>query len=381
MDSVKLKTYLVTKGARLFCGVPDSLLQEFIRAIEIPATEYKNIITPNEGSAIALAMGSYMANKFPAVVYMQNSGLGNALNPLVSLVDPEVYGIPMFLIIGWRGKPGKKDEPQHVKQGRITREQLDLLDIPYLILGSDELNEERLDALWEKMLEKSGPVAILVEEGGLTSGDATHGAKNEMQNRGFEKKALPTREDSIERVVSSCGDAFIVATTGKTGRELFEIRKKMCGEQRDFLAVGGMGHASIVALGVALSNQSQIVVCLDGDGALLMHQGSMSLIGSTMPKNFIHILLNNGSHDSVGGQQTNIDDINIGEIARASNYHYSYIESLSEIENQLNFCRKNPGPHFLEIKLARGSRKNLGRPESSPRENKILCMRFLSENN
>ena len=380
MDSENLKKYLLKKGVRLFCGVPDSLLQEFIRSIEVSTLEYKNIVTPNEGSAIALAMGSYMANKLPAVVYMQNSGLGNALNPLVSLADPEVYGVPMILIIGWRGMPGKKDEPQHVKQGRITRGQLDLLEIPYLILGSDELSDVSLDGLWEKMLTKSGPVAILVEEGGITNRDSIHGKKNQKQNIGL-KKSLPTREESIEKVVNFCGDAFIVATTGKTGRELFEIRKKMNGEQRDLLVVGGMGHASIVALGVALSNESQDVICLDGDGALLMHQGSMTLIGSSKPKNYIHILLNNGTHDSVGGQQTDIEKINIGEIAKASNYRYFYIDSLSQIESQLNFCKENPGPHFLEIKLSAGSRENLGRPDNNPGKNKISCMKFLSENN
>nr|WP_216819594.1 phosphonopyruvate decarboxylase [Paenalcaligenes hominis] len=284
---------LAKQGMDFYVGVPDSLLKSFCAYLQDHVAPKNHIITANEGNAIGMAVGHYLATFAPAVVYMQNSGLGNTINPLASLADKEVYQIPMLLVIGWRGEPGIKDEPQHIKQGRITPEQLSLLEIPYLIV--DEESEEDQVARWavEQLITTQAPVALLIRSGSFT--DYKSQARHALEGLTL------LREQALSTLLDLTAGAAIVATTGKTSRELFELRAKRLEAQRDFLTVGGMGHTASIALGIALAKPNQQVVCIDGDGSLLMHLGAMPIIGSLSPCNFIHVLLNNAAHDSVGG--------------------------------------------------------------------------------
>jgi len=287
---------LLNNDINFFTGVPDSLLKSFCAYIKDNVSSEKNIVSANEGNAIGLVSGYYLASKKIGLVYMQNSGLGNALNPLVSLADKLVYSIPMLLIIGWRGEPNKKDEPQHKKQGLITTETLEMLGIKYEILDEDTSNDEmrlKVKRAYSYMTKNNEPYALVIKKD-------TFDEYKLKSNSIFDFEM--TREEAIEIVISKMKENSVtVSTTGMASRELFELREKHKeNHSRDFLTVGSMGHASQIALGIALSNKDKGVYCIDGDGALLMHLGGLAIIGNQEPKNFKHILINNGSHDSVG---------------------------------------------------------------------------------
>ncbi|MCK4431623.1 MAG: phosphonopyruvate decarboxylase [Candidatus Aminicenantes bacterium] len=305
---------------------------------------------------------------------MQNSGLGNAINPLISLVDEDVYSIPVLLLIGWRGEPGKKDEPQHIKQGKVTIDLLDTLRIPHGILpDSIEDAGRTIKIAINTLKRKSSSYALVVR-------------KKTFEPYKLKKKISAkfelSREDAIRFIVDSLEDkAIIVSTTGKTSRELFEYRKELSqSHNKDFLTVGSMGHASQIALSIALSKPSRIVYCLDGDGALIMHMGSLAIIGSKSPKNFKHIVLNNYAHDSVGGQPTAALKINIPAIAKTCGYKIILsAEKRIDLEENINLLKHSNGPALLEIKVKKGARENLGRPTISPKENKKALMHFLQK--
>ena len=363
---------LVKKDIKFFTGVPDSLLKDF--CAYITDNSRNHIITANEGNAIALASGYYLATGKFGMVYMQNSGQGNAVNPLISLADPDVYSIPILLLIGWRGEPGKKDEPQHVKQGKITLSLLDTLGIPYEILSDNiKLGEKNLDIAINSMRRLSAPYALVVKEGTF-----------EPYNLKNKEKTLYelSREDAIKLVVDQLDlRDIIVSTTGKTSRELFEYRKNLNQEHcRDFLTVGSMGHSSSIALGIALQKPDRIIYCLDGDGAIIMHMGSLAIIGSQKPKNFKHIIFNNGSHDSVGGQPTVGFEIDFTKIAEACGYKIALKAKTSdEVKEKMKILKLRDGPILLEIKVNKGARSDLIRPTKTPQENKQDFMNFLSE--
>lgn len=369
-DAKELVDSLCSHGAHFFTGVPDSLLSKFSACL-MQQKEVDHLIAVNEGSAVGLAIGNYLSTGVPSVIYMQNSGLGNVVNPITSLADPQVYAVPMFLVIGWRGEPGVHDEPQHVKQGQITLKQLEVLDIPYCILSEDTAIPEMVEKLWKQMIKRSGPVAIVVRKGAISGDWSIEAPKNSYSMR---------REQAIEQLISTLPkNSFFVATTGKTGRELFELREKYQESQRDFLTVGGMGHASSIALAVARQHPHRLTVCLDGDGAFLMHLGAASTIATQQPKCFLHVLLNNGAHESVGGQPTIGFEIDYEKLSLALGYkHYFYAESTEDLQSILkNIDFENLGATFLEIRLAQGSRKDLGRPKKTPIENKNSVMEFL----
>jgi phosphonopyruvate decarboxylase len=365
---------LIRKNIDFFTGVPDSILKDFSAYLMDNSPNDKNIITANEGSSIALATGHHLAtNKIP-LVYMQNSGQGNAINPLTSLTDKEVYGVPLILLIGWRGEPGIKDEPQHLKQGRITLPLLDTLEIPYQILSSKNKNlEKTIEKAIDYTLEKKSPYALVVKKDTFTP----YSLKNKSETL-FEFN----REDAIYLIMDQLGHAdIIVSTTGKTSRELYEYRKeKNQGHEKDFLTVGSMGHSSQIALGIALSKPNSQVYCFDGDGAFLMHMGGIPIIGTKAPKNFKHIIFNNGAHDSVGGQPTVGFDINIPKIAEASGYKtVMEAQSKDEIIKKIKILKFSEGPSLLEILVNKGARKNLGRPTRTPLQNKKDFMNFLKD--
>ncbi|TWI66073.1 phosphonopyruvate decarboxylase [Desulfobotulus alkaliphilus] len=355
------------KGTDFFAGVPDSLLKHFCAFVDDRCSPKEHIITANEGNAIAMAAGYHMATGKTGAVYMQNSGLGNCVNPLTSLTDPEVYGIPMLLVIGWRGEPGVKDEPQHIKQGRITRQQLDILEIPHAILGPDTDPAPLLDGLFAHMEKQKSPAAVLVKKNTFAP---------------YKAKAVPAPDTRLMReealsILLGLADAsdLIVSTTGKTSRELFEVRQLRGEKQRDFLTVGSMGHTASIAMGVAAGRPEKRVLCLDGDGSLLMHMGSMAIIGSLKPDNFVHILLNNAAHESVGGQPTVAGKIDFKAMARACGYRNWLLASDAEsLKGAWEEICRSKGPQMLEIKILPGSRDNLGRPTSTPEQNRQAFM-------
>ena len=355
-----------------FTGVPDSLLKQFCLCIDDNIINERHIIAANEGNAIALAAGYHLAtNKIP-LVYMQNSGLGNAVNPLLSLCDPDVYSIPMLLLIGWRGEPGVKDEPQHIKQGKVQLDLLQAMDIPYEIILKDEQElEKKIAKGVAKAIYENRPYVIVVTKGTF---DTYKSPLPSLNNR------LMTREESLEIILNQLpNNNIIVSTTGKTSREIFEIREKT-GEPhfKDFLTVGSMGHCSSIALGIAIAKPDRKVICIDGDGSLIMHMGSLSTVGKLKPKNFHHILINNQVHESVGGQATSAPFIKFSDLVKANGYANVFsADDKESLKAGLGNILKREGPSFLEVEIKPGSRKNLGRPTESPKKNKALFMNFL----
>jgi phosphonopyruvate decarboxylase len=357
-----------------FCGVPDSLLKEFCGYLSNSVEGKSHIISANEGGAVALASGYHLATGKLPFVYMQNSGLGNAINPLLSLADQEVYSIPMLVLIGWRGEPGIDDEPQHRKQGRVQNSMLDAMEIPYFIMDADTPDVSGfVSKAANKAKETRGAVAIVVRKNSFEAYE---------QKTGKRLNYNLTREEAIACVLDKLSsDDIIVSTTGKASREVYECRAYRNQEHtNDFLTVGSMGHSSQIALGIAL-HSDQNVFCLDGDGSVIMHMGSLAINGNEAPRNFRHIVLNNGAHDSVGGQPTVGFDISIPSIANACGYQNVYaVSSKVELETQLPLFITSSGPALLEIKVDTGARGDLGRPESSPVENKIELMKSLNSN-
>ena len=329
-----------------FAGVPDSLLKDFCAYITDNIPSEKNIITANEGGAVALASGYHLATKKIGLVYMQNSGQGNAANPLISLADPDVYSLPILLVIGWRGEPDKKDEPQHVKQGKITLNFLETLGIPYEILPDTiEEAKQSIEKASKLMKENSSPYALVIKKETFEPYELQNKTKTDFELN---------RECALKLVVDNLqSNSIIVSTTGKTSRELFEYRKELNQDhEKDFLTVGSMGHSSQIALGIALSKPDRNIYCFDGDGALIMHMGSLAITGQKSPKNFKHIIFNNGSHDSVGGQPTAAFNINISQIAKACGYKESFqAETVVDIKEKIQLLESCEGPALLEIKV------------------------------
>jgi phosphonopyruvate decarboxylase len=372
INTQKFYESLNQNGVDFYTGVPDSLLKDICSYISDNAPADKHIISANEGGAVALAMGYYLATSKTPLVYMQNSGFGNTINPLLSLADPKVYSIPMLLVIGWRGEPGVKDEPQHVKQGEVSETLLKTLDIPYVIISDKTEDIDKvISGAIKKAEENNGPYAILVRKGTFEP----YSLKTKIKTN-FDLN----REEAIIKTTELLSDSdIIVATTGKTSRELFEFRaRNNQGHHRDFLTVGGMGHANQIALGISIAKPNKKVYCFDGDGAALMHTGSLGIIGDLKIENFKHIIFNNGAHDSVGGQPTIGFDIDFGKIAKSFNYTKVFrIEKLNHFDEIFTNFQKEKGPCLLEILVNKGARQDLGRPTVSPKENKLDFMSFI----
>ena len=357
-----------------FTGVPDSLLKSVCAYITDHSNAESHIIAANEGSAIGLAAGYYLSTGRIPVVYMQNSGLGNAVNPLLSLVDKEVYHIPMILLIGWRGEPDVKDEPQHIKQGKVTLPLLDAMGVKHLILAScpDEFDMQLCKTL-EYIQNNKAPVAFIVQKGTF---------ENYVLQQQAPVDYPMMRETAVQTAIDAISEkAIVVATTGMISRELFEYRELLSqGHERDFLTVGSMGHASQIALGIALQAKDKSVYCFDGDGAVLMHMGALATIGSLKPANFFHLVVNNGAHDSVGGQPTVGHQIDIPAIALSCGYAFAVsVKEASEFKNVLRDTQAFKGPVLIEVKVRQGARKDLGRPTTTPVQNKSDFMQFLSK--
>ena len=361
------------QGIDCFAGVPDSLLKNICAYITDHFDAAHNIIAANEGAAVGLAAGHYLATGQPACVYMQNSGEGNIINPLASLTDQEVYNIPVLLLIGWRGRPGVHDEPQHVKQGKVTTGLLNVMGVNYEVLSKEEDNAAKQIDKAAIALANKEVFALVIEK------DTFEDYK--LQNVEVNDLTM-SREEAIQTVAAALGEKdCIVSTTGMISRELFEYRAAMNqGHERDFLTVGSMGHASQIALGVAMAKTDRKVWCFDGDGAAIMHMGSMAIVANKAPKNYVHVVFNNGAHDSVGGQPTVGLKIDLPRVARAVGYPHTYSVSTKEdLMDVLNEVKKNNELSLIEIKVRKGNRKELGRPTTTPIQNKEALMDFLQK--
>ena len=359
------------KGIDCFAGVPDSLLKNICAYITDHFDAEHNIIAANEGAAVGLAAGHYLATGQPACVYMQNSGEGNIINPLASLTDQEVYNIPVLLLIGWRGRPGVHDEPQHVKQGKVTTGLLNVMGVNYEVLSKEEDKAAKQIEKATKALANKEVFALVIEK------DTFEDYK--LQNVEVNDLTM-TREEAIQTVAAALGEKdCIVSTTGMISRELFEYRAAMNqGHERDFLTVGSMGHASQIALGIAMAKTDRKVWCFDGDGAAIMHMGSMAIVANKAPKNYVHVVFNNGAHDSVGGQPTVGLKIDLPAVAKAVGYKATYsVDNKAELESVLARVNSFESPTLLEIKVKKGNRKDLGRPTTTPIQNKEALMDFL----
>ena len=368
IDTKKFYDYLISKQLDFFAGVPDSLLKNLCACIKDNSDKTHNIITADEGNAIALASGYHIASGNYGVVYMQNSGIGNAINPLLSLADEEVYSIPMLLVVGWRGEPGVKDEPQHIKQGKVTIPLFESMGIEYVIL--DEDYENKIDYCYKYISENNKPIALIVRKGIF----------EEYKDIKETNKYTISREEALESIIECLNkDDFLVSTTGKTSREIFEIRERRKEKHsNDFLTVGSMGHTSSIALGMSIGSNKDIY-CIDGDGSFIMHMGMFAIIPQVANKNFKYILINNGAHESVGGQATVGFNIDIEKTLLSFGFKNVYkattIEEVKEYMSNL----KEEKLQALVIYTKLGARENLGRPTISPKENKKEMMKLLKK--
>ena len=365
---------LASYGINFYAGVPDSLLKNLCAYITDHADASHNIIAANEGGAMGLAAGHYLATGQIPVVYMQNSGQGNIINPLASLTDPDVYNIPVLLVIGWRGKPGVHDEPQHVKQGKVTTGLLNVMGIDYTVISKEEDKAEaQIKKAVAYMQATNQCYALVIEKDTFDAYTLQNVEKNDL---------AISREEAIQTVAAALGEKdAIVSTTGMISRELFEYRTAMNQDhERDFLTVGSMGHASQIALGIALEKQDRRVWCFDGDGAAIMHMGSMAIVASKQPINYVHVIFNNGAHDSVGGQPTVGFKIDFPRIARSVGYTHTYsVSNKKDLLDVLGEIKNQKESSLLEVKVKKGNRKDLGRPTTTPIENKEALMDFLAK--
>lgn len=375
LDPEVFYNQLQVNDISFFTGVPDSLLKDFCSYVYNNTKSDDNIIAANEGNAIALATGYYLSTKRVPLVYMQNSGLGNAINPLLSLVDKYIYKIPMLLLIGWRGEPGESDACQHIKQGRVTLDLLNVMDIPYSILTKDKNQSQDIIKKASNYIKSNNtPYAIIVKKGTFSRYNFDRKINNELEL---------SREKAIKIIISQLEkDDIIVSSTGKISREVYEVRKELKqSHEKDFLMVGSMGHASQIAMTIAMKKTTRNVYCLEGDGALIMHLGGIATIGQKKTGNFKHIILNNGAHDSVGGQPTVGLNIQFEHLCMGVGYKSFFkAETREELNNSLEKLKTSQGPLLLEVRVKKGARKDLGRPEVDSIERKKQFMKFLDHN-
>lgn len=366
-----LYQFLKNRDIEFYSGVPDSLMQNWLLTLQRNSTESNHVIAVNEGAAVAIAAGYYMATGKLPVVYLQNSGLGNAVNALTSITDKEIYSIPLLLFIGWRGAPGIQDEPQHKKMGRITEEMLNVLEIPCFILEEDESQAfTSIENAVDIALQEQSAVAILVKE-------------NVFSKQAIEKSPSDyemSRERALELLLEGFNEKdALICTTGKASRELYELNEKRSTPfTKIFYSIGGMGLANQIALGIDLQNRSRIIM-LDGDGAVLMHMGTLATIGQLASGNYIHIVLNNGCHESVGGQPTEGFDIDLCHVASACGYKdVTLVTNEHQLQEWISGSLNRPGKKFLEVRINAACREKLLRVSGPFTERKELLMSMLS---
>lgn len=373
IDPKQLVDSLADFGVDFVCGVPDSLMEPLCTYLStLPSDQH--VLAANEGAAVGLAIGHYLGTDRPALVYLQNAGIGNAINPLVSLAHPGVYGIPMLLLVGWRGQPGNTDEPQHLTQGKQMEPLLEAMEFPWTTLPRDpDQAIACLDEALRVAKTQSSPYVVLVEKG-------TFAPYEDDREEGPADSGLSTREAALVALLDTTGDEGIyVATTGMLGRELYEYRERTgASAERDFLTVGGMGHACSIALGLAQTRPDREVWCLDGDGSALMHLGSLAVIADQAPENLFHVVFNNGVHDSVGGQATVMGSVDLAAAATALGYRFATsVSDVTTLGGVVTEMRTRSGPGLIDLRVRPGNREGIGRPGRSPAEAKATFMASL----
>ena len=372
---MKVDNFAKILNADFYTGVPDSQLKALCNYLmhTYGIDPKHHVIAANEGNCTALAAGYHLATGKVPVVYMQNSGEGNIINPVASLLNDKVYAIPMIFVIGWRGEPGIHDEPQHIYQGEVTLKLLEDMGIHYFVIGKDTTEEEVSAAMqdFRKELDRGEDVAFVIRKGALSYEEKVK----------YHNDNPMIREEIIRHIVQASGEDPIVSTTGKASRELFEIREHNGQSHKyDFLTVGSMGHSSSIALGVAVQKPGTKVWCVDGDGAVLMHMGSRAVLGSTAPKNMVHIVINNGAHETVGGMPTVAANIDLVAIARACGYPNAVsVTSYETLDSELAVAKAKNELTFIEVKCGIGAREDLGRPTTTALENKLNFMEYLKK--
>lgn len=370
MDVEKLIKYI---GADFYTGVPDSQLKTLCDYLMLTygIDRRHHIIAANEGNCVGLAAGYHLATGKTPVVYMQNSGEGNIINPLASLLNDKVYAIPMIFIIGWRGEPGVHDEPQHIYQGEVTVKLMEDMDVKTFIIDKETTEVELQNAMnsFIEVLKTGKQVAFVVRKGALEYNEKVV----------YKNDYTMTREEIIQHIVKVTGEDPIVSTTGKASRELFETRVSNGQSHKyDFLTVGSMGHSSSIALGVALNKPDRKIWCIDGDGAVLMHMGSMAVIGANAPKNFVHIVINNCAHETVGGMPTVASKMDFVAIAKACGYSNAIsVDSFDSLDRELTEAKSRNELSLIEVKCSIGARADLGRPTTTAMENKAKFADYL----
>ncbi|MBR1796727.1 MAG: phosphonopyruvate decarboxylase [Clostridiales bacterium] len=370
---MKVQKLVEIIGSDFYSGVPDSQLKALCNYLmDTYGIDPKHhVIAANEGNCTALAAGYHLATGKVPVVYMQNSGEGNIINPVASLLNDKVYAIPMVFIVGWRGEPGIRDEPQHIYQGEVTLKLLEDMDIKSFVIGKETTDEEVEAAMadFREILKTGKDVAFVIRKGALT--DAP---KVEYKN---DNKMV--REEIIQHIVKASGEDPIVSTTGKASRELFETRVANDQSHKyDFLTVGSMGHSSSIALGVAINKPDTKIWCVDGDGAVLMHMGSMAVMGANKPKNLIHVVINNAAHETVGGMPTVAGSIDLVGVAKACGYPYAIrVETFEDLDRELEAAKARNELSLIEVACSIGARDDLGRPTTTALENKENFMEYL----
>ena len=370
---MKVESLIKIIGSDFYTGVPDSQLKALCNYLMATygIDPKHHVIAANEGNCTALAAGYHLATGKVPVVYMQNSGEGNIINPVASLLNDKVYAIPTVFIIGWRGEPGIHDEPQHIYQGEVTVRLLEDMDIAAFIIGKDTPETDVAAAMdnFRKILAAGKDVAFVIRKGALTDAPKVEYKNNNSM----------VREEIIRHIVKASGEDPVVSTTGKASRELFETRVANGQSHKyDFLTVGSMGHSSSIALGVAINKPDQRIWCIDGDGAVLMHMGAMAVIGANKPKNLIHVVINNGAHETVGGMPTVAGNIDLVAIAKACGYPYAVsVDTFDDLDKELDAAGKRNELSLIEVKCSIGAREDLGRPTTTALENKQNFMEYL----
>ncbi len=371
---MKVESFVRILGADFFTGVPDSQLKALCNHLMAVygIDPRHHLIAANEGNCAALAAGYHLATGKVPVVYLQNSGEGNIINPTASLLNDRVYAIPMIFVVGWRGEPGVHDEPQHIYQGEVTLKLLEDMDIAAFVIGPDTTEDEAREAMerFRVPLAAGKQVAFVIRKGALTDAPAVE----------YRNGHAMLREQIIWHIARVSGDDPVVSTTGKASRELFEIREHLGqGHERDFLTVGSMGHASSIALGIALQKPERKVWCIDGDGAALMHMGAMAVIGANKPANLVHVVINNGAHETVGGMPTVAGELDLSAVARVCGYPYARsADHMAALDRELEAARARDALSFIEVKCSIGARPDLGRPTTTALENKQRFMDYLA---
>ncbi len=371
---MKVERFVEIIGAEFYTGVPDSQLKALCNYLMATygIDPKRHVIAANEGNCTALAAGYHLATGKVPVVYMQNSGEGNVINPVASLLNDKVYAIPVIFVIGWRGEPGVHDEPQHIYQGEVTVKLLEEMDIATFVVGKETTEEELTAKMSEfrTILATGKDVAFVIRKGALTDAPKVE----------YKNDNTMSREEIIQHIVKASGEDPIVSTTGKASRELFETRVANGQSHKyDFLTVGSMGHSSSIALGVAINKPNQRIWCVDGDGAVLMHMGSMAVIGANKPKNLVHVVINNGAHETVGGMPTVAGSIDLVAIAKACGYPNAVcVDNFDDLDKELEAAKGRNELSLVEVKCSIGAREDLGRPTTTALENKQNFMEYLA---